>query len=59
MSDLINDPHHWRMRAEEARTRAAQLTDPLSRETMLGIAESYDRLAESAEARSLGRGTLR
>jgi len=48
MADLLKDPAHWRERAEEARRVAQTLADPTPRQTMLEIAESYDRLAERA-----------
>jgi hypothetical protein len=51
MSDLLKDPKHWRERGDDARRVANQLTDPEARKTMLGIAESYDRLAQRAEIR--------
>ena len=35
----------WRARAAEARALAAQLQDPASKRMMIGIAETYDRLA--------------
>jgi hypothetical protein len=47
----INDPKHWRERAEEARTVAEQLTDPDSRRAMLRIAADYEELARCAEIR--------
>lgn len=49
---LIDDPQHWRDRAEEARRIAAQLSDPVSEKTMNEIAASYDRLAALAEAKN-------
>ena len=45
--DLLDDPAHWRARAEEARTLADQMQDDKSKETMLRIA-----------LRSLFRGSL-
>jgi hypothetical protein len=45
----INDPRHWRDRAEEARLVAGDTKDLASREAMLRIAENYDRLAKRAE----------
>ena len=35
----------WRARAAEARALATQLRDPASKQMMVGIAETYDRLA--------------
>ena len=42
---LINDPTHWRSRAEEARAIAEEMTDLEARAAMLRIADGYDRLA--------------
>jgi hypothetical protein len=49
---LLDDPEHWRSRAEEARTIAEQLSDPESKRTMLRIADDYERLAEHAKLRA-------
>jgi hypothetical protein len=49
---FLNDPKHWRDRAEEARTRADQLDDPQSKSAMLRIAHDYELLAERADARA-------
>ena len=51
---FLNDPGHWRERAEEARTRADQLDDPQCKSGMLRIAHDYELLAERAEARASG-----
>ena len=50
----INNPHHWRARAQEMRVLAEDLTDDHSRQTMLQLAKDYDHLAERAEKRSNG-----
>jgi hypothetical protein len=50
-STLINNPQHWRDRAEEARVNAEQMSDPEAKRMMLEIAEGYLRLAERAEQR--------
>ena len=51
MSSLLDDPEHWRSRAEEARSVAEQLSDPEAKRTMLRIAAEYELLAERAERR--------
>ena len=53
-STFLNDPRHWRERAEEARSRADQITEPQSKNAMLRIAHDYEVLAERAEARASG-----
>ena len=50
----INDPEHCRQRAQEMRDLAAEIEDPLLKQTMLRIAEDYDRLATRAEERARG-----
>jgi hypothetical protein len=56
LRSLINDPEHWRSRAEEARAVAEQLSDPQAKGTMLLVAESYDQMAVHTEARLLTKG---
>ena len=48
---LIDDAQHWRDRAEEFRTQAEHM-DADARMMMLGIAESYEKLARRAEERT-------
>jgi hypothetical protein len=50
---VVNDPEHWRSRAEEARSIADGLHGPEAKRVMLDIAEGYDHLAERAEQRRL------
>ena len=45
----INDPKHWRDRAEEARAVAELMNDAQSKLAMLEIAKGYEHLAERAE----------
>jgi hypothetical protein len=45
---------YWRDRAKEAREHAAQMTDMVSKNTMLGIAQSYDFLAWRAQKEQRG-----
>jgi hypothetical protein len=49
---------HWLARAEEARILANQMTDAEAKVAMLRIAEDYERLAQRAEGRALGRHEL-
>jgi hypothetical protein len=46
-----DDASRWRALAEEVRSVAAEMTEPDARQTMLRIAEGYERLARYAEAR--------
>jgi hypothetical protein len=50
---LLNNARHWRERAEEALVHAAQLTDPEAKHIMLGIIDSYLKLARSAKKHQL------
>ena len=50
----INDPKHWRYRAEEARAMAESMTNPEAKQMMLDVAADYERLAKRAEERSAG-----
>jgi hypothetical protein len=53
-SPSIATPKHWRDRAKEARALAAQMSDRKTRNTMLHIADSYEKLAIRAEKRAAG-----
>ena len=53
-ASFINDPEHWRHRAEEIRTLADDMKDEISKQMMLRIAEDYERLARRAEERARG-----
>jgi hypothetical protein len=55
ISHFINEPDHWRARAEEMRRLANQMNDSASRDAMLRIAEDYERLVKRAEDRTVGR----
>jgi hypothetical protein len=47
----LDDPEHWRSRAEEAKTLAELMQHPDTRRIMLGIAEGYERIARHIEIR--------
>jgi hypothetical protein len=48
MPQLLTNPAHWRLRAQEARRRAQQLEDPEAKAAKLKMADKYDRLAARA-----------
>jgi hypothetical protein len=48
----LDDPQHWRDRADEIRLLAEDMKDKQSIETMLRIALDYDHLAKRAEERA-------
>lgn len=52
----INDPKHWRERAEGARTLADQMEDLDARRKMLRIADDYEELARRVEQRLKAAG---
>jgi molecular chaperone GrpE (heat shock protein) len=47
----INDPKHWRQRAQKARTVAQGIADEQSRKKLLRTAADYEELARRAEKR--------
>jgi hypothetical protein len=48
---LLYSVECWRSRAEQARAVAEKIPDAHSRETMVGIANYYERMAQFAEHR--------
>jgi hypothetical protein len=50
MPFLVDDPEHWRAKAAECRAQAATMQHPRYRETLVAVAEAYERLAASAQA---------
>ena len=57
MGPSINDPEHWRLRAQEMRALAEMSDDPVARISMPAVAEEYEKLAHRAEQRSGGKQT--
>ena len=51
---ILDDPEHWRHRAEEARLLSQKLNDPIAKAAMLRIAKDYEQLAEQAQKRAPG-----
>ena len=52
IEDDLQNPTHWRARAEETREKANAMDSSELRERMLQIALDYDRLAEVMERAS-------
>jgi hypothetical protein len=50
---LLNDPAHWRRRAQEARSIADQLDDLAAKKTMLEVAQHYEQIAAIADKRAV------
>jgi hypothetical protein len=48
MKSFLNDPKHWRDRAEQTRTKADRFWQVSEKLRMMRIAEEYDRLANRA-----------
>ena len=51
---MVNDPEYWRDRAREKRELAERLRNEQAKQTVLRVANEYERLAEQAEERSRG-----
>lgn len=47
----IDDPAHWRRRAEEALRMAELIEDAEAKQTMIDIAKAYEEMALIIEAR--------
>src|SRR5262249_16700830 len=58
-ASYINDPDHWRQRAEEMRALAAEMNEEERKTVMLRLAADYDRLAERAAQRADGHSPTR
>jgi hypothetical protein len=49
---ILNSADHWRKRAEEMRTLAEAVGDPVAKRLILSTADDYERLAKRAEERA-------
>ena len=52
---ISNEALEWLDRAEQAREVAGQLTDPGASRAVLQVADTFDRLARAAVARTVAR----
>jgi len=50
----LEDPHHWRSRANEMRALASQVGFLPAKDQLLRVAEEYDLLARRADERAKG-----
>ena len=55
MVAISNEALDWLDRAEQAREVAGQLTDPGAKKAVLQVANTFDRLARAAVARTAAR----
>jgi hypothetical protein len=53
----IRDPNYWRERSAELRAHAATTTDRKGKAVLLGTADGYDKIAQSAEADAKKKST--
>jgi hypothetical protein len=51
LKDFINDPSHWRKRAEETRDLAKRVIDDAARKRLSDLAKEFERIAMSVEDR--------
>jgi hypothetical protein len=50
--NISADPNYWQMRAREAWSMAAEMTDGHTEAIMVGIAQGYEKIAEWVEQRT-------
>ncbi len=49
MGDILSEVQRWRLKSEELRATADALTNEVARDSLLEMAEGYDRLADHME----------
>jgi hypothetical protein len=54
-TQVLDDPQHWLDRVEEMRRLAEDMREPEARRMMLSVAEGYDKLAQRAQERAMGK----
>jgi hypothetical protein len=54
MMQISDESEHWRRLAEEARSEAAQITNPRAKQMLLNVADTYDAMARRAEKKLPG-----
>jgi hypothetical protein len=50
--EFVEDPQHWRKRAEEARSLAAQVIDDTARKRLTELAKEFERIVWRLEGRA-------
>jgi hypothetical protein len=58
VSRILDNPQHWRKRAQEVRALVDQIDDPDTKRALLEIAGRYERLAQKAALRQLPRAPV-
>jgi hypothetical protein len=58
LRSLVKDPKHWRGRAHEMRSVAAQVNDPKIKAATSGAPDAYENLAQLCEVVSVALGQL-
>jgi hypothetical protein len=59
MHESLYDPEPWQRRAEELRTAADGMGDPVARQSLLRLANDYELLAKRSEARRDARAKVK
>ncbi len=49
MGDILSEVQRWRAKADELRATADMLTNVVARDSLLEMADGYDRLADHME----------
>jgi len=50
----VNDPSYWQQRAQDTRRLASQTHDAVTKEALLEIAKTYERIGAIAQSRRIG-----